>query len=258
MPHPKRRDSSKQRQLLLAAEDELQVTEALRARWPQVIFVPSNYDDEASLGLGGSGFQSGPKPELRRLPGLTAPAGVDGVRVWLPPDNWRPVWKAEDCKGDWRGDRHYVIDNEPELECIYNRSLFGGAITPWDSTAGRIWAWYERSNKEHLAFLNAVWRLVAKFTTNTFDIVYHDTGHVRAHAQKQFCWAGFHALDWARADPVRRMDQNMRPVGSPALPVPRQGWRAAHCEHPRQASDYEEYRELCRTMGVDPDPRGEG
>jgi hypothetical protein len=254
MPHPKRRDFSKQRLLLLAAEDELQVTKALRARWPQVIFVPSNYDDEISLGLGGSGFQSGPKPELRLLTGLTAPGGVDGVRVWLPPNGWRPVWKAVDCKGDWRGDRQYVIANEPELECIYDRSIFPRTDN-WDSTAGRIWAWYHRGDKEHLAFLNAVWRLVAKFTTNIVDVVYHDTGHVRRHAEKQSCWIGFHALDWARADPVRRLDHNMRPVGSPGAPLPREVWRAARCEHPWQAPDYEEYKGWCRTLGIDPDAR---
>ena len=111
--------------------------------------------------------------------------------------------------------RCLCIVNRPRLQFTFERS---GRFPPdyLDLFVGRIWAYYLKDDKEHLRFLNQVWRIVAKLTTNVLDVLDPKSGEVLRPAARTMIWAGPDAIDWCRADPRRRIDGNLRPVNNPA------------------------------------------
>lgn len=129
----------------------------------------------------------------------------DFFLVWREPPDWQPDWQGPNKDGI------YVIANEPRLQFVFDS---GRTVPPKRDrvNAGRIWARYEPGDKEHVRFLNRVWRLNQKLTTNILKIIDPQTGAVINPRCRDAIWAGFNALQWCREDPSRVIDGNRRPV----------------------------------------------
>ena len=91
----------------------------------------------------------------------------DDFMVWLEPEGWEPIWFGPGKFGT------YSIINRPRLWFKFGRSReypHPPDLTVLDDS--RIESRYHRENKEHQAFLNKVWRIVAKLTSQA--LVLHD------------------------------------------------------------------------------------
>ncbi len=104
----------------------------------------------------------------------------------------------------------FYIDNLPRLHFVFERAdLLPPRCT--DLREGRIWAYYERDDKEHLAFINKVWRICAKMTTNVFDGFDNQTGKRTHRAIRTEIWAGPDTVRWCRGHHRRRIAGGLRP-----------------------------------------------
>jgi hypothetical protein len=245
VPLDPRRLLSKTQSLLLHPDDVAAIQAALLVRWPGLMFVPHRLGDGWIIAPEGAYVRRWQKPVLSCAEGLDAP-DVFTVLAWLPPPGWEPSWREVPDR-DNPGATAWALANQPSLYFVFDRSTFGWPEVE-RSSAGRIWAWYNKADRDHVAFLNAVWRVFDRFVTRVVDLVYDDTGRVQQAAMKQPLRIGPRALDWAKADPVRRLDQHLRPAGSPAVPLPPERWRARACEHPEQAKDYATYAAALRSL----------
>ena len=199
--------ASKMRLLAFTEADAETLTRILREEFPCVHFVKFHYSDEDIGRVGPHRSQ----PERFIVPYYETLADPDEryFLVWLEPSGWKPKWEGPNSEGV------YVIANRPRLQFTFERS---GRVPPdyLNLLGGRIWAYYLKDDKEHLRFLNKVWRIVAKLSTNVLDILDRKTGEVMRPAQRTIVWTGPDANDWCRADPRRRIDGNLRPVNDPA------------------------------------------
>lgn len=186
-------------------------SDALRERWPGITFQRHAYWELQEKGH--SAYKENWK-DIDEYPSLGA-TDEGMIRVFVKPDGWEPVW----TDGPNESGLHF-IENLPEMDFIYQSSIFIGknGMRAWGDdpkfsiSSGRLSIIYNKDNKEHERFLNAVWRIVAKLSTNIVDILDMETGEVRHHAQRTTTWCGYHALDWCREDPRRRLDENLRPA----------------------------------------------
>ena len=83
--------------------------------------------------------------------------------------------------------------------------------SPVDVRGGRISAIYDNSDEEVERFLEAVWHITAKLSTNVIDAVNMKTGKIYP-GMRTTAWYGYHALDWCRQDPHRVLDGYLRPA----------------------------------------------
>ena len=213
----------RRRHLLFVEPDEKAFVALLRATWPEVIFVPHNYVEARTVDpeVKDWTLQSG-EPVLRQFDGLSyeARGPLTGMRAWIPEPGWKADWRRipraiwHDHGSGW------AIVNEPRA---------------FNIEYGDLWARFDPNDSEVRSFVGKVWRLMTRVSTNVVDEVYDDTGAVRTKAVKSPIWFGFHALDWARADPARRLARDCRPEGSSGGPVPREYWMAQHCARPELA-----------------------
>lgn len=69
-------------------------------------------------------------------------------------------------------------------------------------------------DKEHMAFVNAVWRTIASLSTNKTYWCYHnlETGKIEGPYNASNIWIGHKALEWVRSDPRHCFFHRHRPV----------------------------------------------
>jgi hypothetical protein len=81
---------------------------------------------------------------------------------------------------------------------------------------GKVVARYTVGDKEHIAFINKVWRLAAKLSTNRTPWCYHDlaSGQILGPYVANIIWIGHEALKWVREDPRHCFFHRHRPCDS--------------------------------------------
>ena len=85
-----------------------------------------------------------------------------------------------------------------------------------------LWGRYAREDKEQRAFLKKVMRLLGKVATNKLAGFVPGSRTDLMAIRSCDVWAGFHAIEWCREDPRRRLG-GCRPLeevetGLPPLP----------------------------------------
>ena len=197
---------SKERQLAFHPDDAQEFGDALRERFPAIRFRDHHTCRKKIRG-------KIREIEYREVGSLCDPDGIS-FHVWIEPENWKPVWG----KSNEYGER--PILNQPRLHFAYDKSAFLPP-TYTELRPGRIWAYYAADDREHKRFLDAVWRMVAKMSSNVFDVIDMKTGEINRPNQRWMMFAGHHALEWCRADPQRRLDQSLRPADGYTTPPAR-------------------------------------
>lgn len=148
------------------------------------------------------------QPPNLHVPYVDSMGVPDGGRfmVWLEPEGWEPIWFGPGKLGI------YFIINEPKLWFVFGRSReypHPPDLTVLDDS--RIESRYHRANKEHQAFLNKVWRIVAKLTSQALVLHDKDTLEVKGLSERSMLWAGHHAIRWCREDPKRFITDRYKP-----------------------------------------------
>ncbi len=192
---------SKGRLLCFNEADAHDFGEALRERFPRIRFRMFGYTDLQCRPAAGE------QPRLD-IPLYESLGDSSEWRflVWIEPEGWEPEWEGPNKNN------LMVITNKPVLQFVYDSSR---RIPPPDGNnlrPGQIWAYYRADDKECARFLNAVWRISARLSTNVLDVLDRKTGKVNYKATRTMIWAGYHALDWCRADPAHFIDENIRPT----------------------------------------------
>lgn len=194
--------ASKMRMLVMDREDADAFSRSLREAYPGVRFLPFEYwmrregkrtVKQEPLNLALHYYESLGDPEEFHF------------LVWVEPEDWHPDWTGPNENGIW------YVTNEPRLQFVFHRS----DVPPdWDSDMrdGRVWAYYEKGDDEHRLFLNHVWRITTKLTTNYLQHVDRDTKIPTGPPSRPNLWAGLHALEWCREDPQRTLASDWRPV----------------------------------------------
>ena len=129
------------------------------------------------------------------------------IIAWLEPEGWEPFWIGPTCP---RGD--YAIANEPRPYFGYLGSrihMRGGSEF---LSEGFITSTFPKNDKEFQAFLNKVWRILGKLTTNVLTCIDIKRDLPYGPAERQFMGCcGLHALAWMREAPNRYVLGNRRP-----------------------------------------------
>ena len=192
--------------MAMLSEDAEAFSQALLDIWPDIRFTDYDVGYETILHEDGYLYDR-PKKILRYYSSLAAEDPFH-FHVWREPEDWTP---------DWIGpiNDHYRLANPPRLSFVYNRSKCWAPRT-WNIRSGRIWAYYLKSDKEHLSFLNKVIRLTGKLTSNFVELWNRKTGELVDPGYRSELWVGHHTADWCRADPERRIDGSWRPGDEPS------------------------------------------
>lgn len=209
-------NKGKSRLLCFHPKDADAFSEALRARWPTIAFEPYDYWDFQK-----GGFRE--KEDWRDIPRYRSlgEAGLPSmVRVFVEPEGWTRRWRRKQKPSRSYGT--HEITNFPKLTFDYypsrirNHNGYTGkkAGRPIDLYPGRIAIMYDKDDKEVQRFLDAVWRITEKLSTNVVDVLSVTTGELEIPARRTMIWFGWHALDWCRRGPQRTLDSNFRPVGT--------------------------------------------
>lgn len=207
---------SKSRELRMHMKDAADFTVALRAAFPDIRFLADDYTGQKMA----MRWPDGPSRTKPTAP-LTYRTGLDDPLerrfwVWVEPPGWQPRWEHW---ANHEGRKIWRVENEPRLKFHFDRSGIGTAF-PNRLRDGSIWAYYAKGDAEHLAFLNKVWRMAEKLTTNWLDTMCDD-GTVFATGRTPI-WVGQHALRWCAASPKRTIDDYLRPPSTPKPDKPRQ------------------------------------
>lgn len=199
------------RDLIFSDEDVALFAAALEARYPRIRFVPYEYWNEQEKGGSGDDRRA---PEINYRRTLTSPGSSKGYmcRAWLEPEGWRPVWSLP-------GERGYrFVENMPRLSFTWFTPLLHQGSWFDDNgrsvlNLGKVAAHYQEGDKEHLAFIRAVWRMIAQLSTNTVPWCYHDlaAGEVKGPYLANSNWIGHEAMRWVREDPRRCFFHRHRP-----------------------------------------------
>lgn len=192
---------SKHRLLAMDAVDADDFSDLLRADFPDIRFV----DYEYWLLPGPPAYVNREPPNLQvpYRPSLADPAEWR-FRVWREPEGWQAVWSGPNKDG------LYFITNKPTVQFVFERGcIYEG--TPTVLHCGRIWAYYDADDREHLQFLNKVWRLSAKLSSNIIQFVDRDTKLPVESPGRGPVWIGRHAAQWCLEDSRRTIDERVRP-----------------------------------------------
>jgi len=170
--------------------DEAAFSAALNAKYPDLVFAVIDTK----------------KKVVRFIPAIDEATDVDGRRAsevyaWIQPRGWRPKWLDEDLYG-------YVMTrlaNKPEKRLRFMRSSGfrprasdGGLPIMSMTTEGGLFVGYDTNNREVRSFVDAVYRLLPKFTTNRFALVNPDTRKVVRTTSGDLFWAGYDCLNVCR------------------------------------------------------------
>lgn len=197
--------ASKSRQLVMDREDADAFSRVLLEAYPRIRFVPFEY---WRRWIGGEGHPwedlKPPHLDLQYFDSLGDPSEWR-FRAWVEPKGWQPDWQGPNENGIW------VIKNQPHLQFVFERGM---TIPPEHTNlqAGRVWAYFGKDDREYRAFLNRLWRILAKMTTNSLLLVDRETKELRGPTVRCTTWAGPHAIAWCREDPMRTLDSDLRPV----------------------------------------------
>lgn len=207
--------------------DEADFSTALRAAFPNIKFLPSEYYMRWD-GEGRTFFRKSSELDLTYLESLNAPQ-YSQLLAWLEPDGWTPIWYERvvdrplmDSSLQEQNSFH-LLRNEPRLQFRFDRSVIRRDLYPIRSykgswaprqertrlEAGRIWSRFRKDDREHRAFLDRVWRLLGKLTTNRLVYYSMETREpYPSDSPEKNCpvWAGYHAIAWCNADPDRYID----------------------------------------------------
>lgn len=194
--------ATKRREVAMISQDAEAFSIALLEIWPDIKFL-NNKTGQEIIERDGKIVGRRPKKNLRYYSSLAEPE-VFSFHVWREPEDWDPLWLGPNKYNV------YELPNKPRFRFTYEASVIRpNRRTQLDS--GRIWGLYHKEDKEHLSFLNKVWRLTAKLTTNVLDVHDRETGEVLQHSYRSMHWVGHHTAEWCRADPDRRIDESWRP-----------------------------------------------
>jgi len=151
------------------------------------------------------------EPPNLHLPYVDTMGVEDGgdFLAWLEPEGWEPLWFGPNQNGI------HFIANQPK---IWFKIGVSHEYPNWGhpgTTAlseERIESRYYYADKEHLAFLNKVWRILEKLTSNTY--IYHDrkTLAPKGPTHQYGTWSGHHARRWCLEKPNRYLRCNLRPM----------------------------------------------
>ncbi len=244
---------SRQRVFVLTEQDERDISAALRAAFPSLVFVATNclhttvYTSENDY----TEDPPGPGPVLPLNDTLVSLPAVEHIRGYLLEPDWEPGWRHRKILRSEREIWRPILSNEPRLWFEYQDSWFGHGDDHWRSSAGRVWAWYPREDKECARFVSAVMRTFTKFCTNALDPVYDDTGEWHSYESPRTIWAGRGAVEWCTTDPMRRIAGHLRPQGSVGAPVPRHYWSYGSCKNKEAAVNYAAVTQALAELKVD-------
>lgn len=186
------------RDTLFNDEDAAVLTAALKSRFPRIRIVADECwykqreDDDPER------VRSLVVPYQETLSGPYRPNNATQL-IWLEPENWRPIWGPFE--------RIHRIENPPRLQFTWWPSYFH--FSSWTGFPGqfalgqgRVTAHVLEGDKEHTAFVNSVWRMIAGVSTNKTYWCYHDlkAGEIRGPYNANNIWIGHKALDWVRSD----------------------------------------------------------
>lgn len=125
--------------------------------------------------------------------------------VWLEPEDWQPAYQQKKPSRP----RPIVLANPPSVEFRWDApKLLGNSWFhedgPWRLLPGQIYARLTDGDLEHRRFINTVWRIIGKLSTNKTPWHYHaPEGEIRGPYVDNMMWIGYGALNWVRQDPRR-------------------------------------------------------
>ncbi len=195
---------SKQRLLAMDEVDAADFSDLLRAHFPDIRFVDFEY---WRLRLPKAPYYINREPPNLQVSYCSSLADFanDRFRVWREPVGWRPNWAGPNEHGV------YPLTNMPRVHFVFERGRGANRPTSKVLHCGRIWAYYDVGDREHLQFLNQVWRLSAKLSSNIVQRVDRDTQEPLGLPGRDPVWIGKHAAQWCLEDPRRTIDENRRP-----------------------------------------------
>lgn len=211
----------------LTRKDADVFSDALRAEFPSIRFLSADYtapwiDHQASEERRKS-IKAGELPpetpwQVMRHPGTASlhylqslESAVWRTMVWIEPQGWRPRWSTAPNRYGL-----YTIINRPRLQFEFTRSRYIRWHNPLafdeppDSLpedeilvlhCDRLVGHYRRDDKEHLAFLRRVWRILGKHAATELAYCDFETREPRGIATVRDVLAGFDAVEWMRRDP---------------------------------------------------------
>ncbi len=190
----------KSRHLVMDDMDDAMFSLALRDVFPTALFLP-----------GGR-----PATEPRLHPCRSIPE-CDGtaILILVPEPGWQAKFRPNGQSRQW-----YVMENPPPLHLLYSRTTWfrGGPGRPrwaFDLPApefGTINTNYDRGDAAQRRFVNTVWRVLARLTTNRLKAGIDADRFVRqTDVRGQMVWVGHHVLEWCAGAPKRMIGGNRRP-----------------------------------------------
>jgi hypothetical protein len=203
----------RRRSLIFSDEDVAAFVEALRTKYPRIRFVMQEYwrvQDRGTTAL----------PTVLAIPyreTLTSPGNFKETlrRAWLEAEGWQARWSAPNRRG------YRFIENEPRLSFTWMAPCMRWGS--WFDEKGRskldlgeITAQYVEGDKEHIGFINSVWRIIAGLSTNKTPWCYHElaTGRILGPFVASEIWIGHEALKWVRQDARHCFFHRHRPCDS--------------------------------------------
>jgi hypothetical protein len=235
---------SSRRRFLFTDSDLDAFTVVLRSAWPRLRITTFHAPDKLRLRddvwLEDVEAWLNPYPDL----GSLVPTPEDKTLImWDEPADWRPDWRAYRIWGpDGKTpETRFRVANYPSPLAVCQFESHRPHEEPGPHE-GVFWSVWGASNAEQTRRIGKFWRLLTRFATNRIDWVFDDTGSIKITSHAQSIWIGPGALEWCRADPVRRTVRIGRPADSPAAPLPREMWQAWNCERPEQAPDFGQWQ----------------
>jgi hypothetical protein len=189
-PPPKYRRRG--REVVMRLSDARDFTAALKAAFPSIVFAV-----EDRFG-----------PTLTYYPSLDSLSDkrFEIFTCWIPRPRWKPRWVLYSRHDPELG---YEFANLPAKFFWFQRSLgLDRFTTPGGRrieyyTNGQVMATYDVNDREVRAFVDKVYRLLGKLTTNKFALVDSETGKKVDRISHWHFWGGHHALDECRKRPNR-------------------------------------------------------
>ena len=183
-------ERNKTRYVILFPEDEADISQAIKADFPEALFV--QWDDRDKI-------------PVRSRSGLSD-CYYPFIDIWVPPAGWQPRLHPKTQEIE-----------RPLLEVVYQRGGWIRRPDPPDSTydlptpdEGRFTAAFDPDNAEQRRFLRRIWKILEAHTTNRMDSYDAATLKQIGFSPNEI-WVGFHAIRWCMARPKRMLTRIVRP-----------------------------------------------
>jgi hypothetical protein len=194
----------------LSRVDEAVLTEALRREFPETVYL----DREA--------WEGSDVPICNSLVECTEHRQI---RIFAP-DPSEPAWEPHSKPSLWPGLSWLANPPERNLWFIPSKWDWGPryiqAKWAWDPptlSEGWIWGGFWPEEKNQIAFIRRVWRIIERIATNRCKAG-HPVGNAMMNSDRIltsqvkgcFDWIGHHALEWSHdGGPRRMLDGKFRP-----------------------------------------------